>query len=472
MDQELIAYLDERFRGIDKRFNAVDERFNAVDERFNAVDERFNAIDERFRETTQQIQDLRQETVRRFDEVHATIRQTDVKLEGLRGDIKLVAEGVAMTNEKLDLFREDVAREFEETREFNRSSYRDLDRRVKDLSELKEPCPPENLRTGRGTDTAFRFEGDHHVPGLVGHRRRVELDLFAYTSVEGPSAVDASVRHPPELVIAARTGGRTIVERQIPVLVVGGHEQEPPSRTCLVTDRPQRADRDRRRRNELEILAHPCRGGAHFDHGLLCPRPFGRDLALQVRDRAFQPRLLGEQPSGQTAQSHDQRRGERHRPGAAPTLGHRDPGGGGRFSMRDDGPRELPFNRRRHGQSLVLHGGWLDRREQMGLDIRPGRDRLQLGGNQPQHLDIEARERLGGLRGLAGNKRLSGLALQRLQHGQDGAFLGGEILVHSSSLISERRAPRSFFMASSVRVLTVPSGTSARAAISLCERPS
>jgi methyl-accepting chemotaxis protein len=105
MDQELIAYLDEHFRG----------------------------IDERFRETSQQIQDLRQETSRRFDEVHATVRQTDVKVEDLRGKIELVAEGVAMVDEKLEIFRQEVAREFEETRAFNRSSYRKLDRRVKDL---------------------------------------------------------------------------------------------------------------------------------------------------------------------------------------------------------------------------------------------------------------------------------------------------------------------------------------------------
>ena len=105
MDPELIAYLDERFRG----------------------------IDERFRETSQQIQGLREETSQRFDRMEEQLRLTDVRVEGLESRIQLVAEGVAMVNEKLDASKLEVAREFSDTRALIQSGYRDLDKRVKVL---------------------------------------------------------------------------------------------------------------------------------------------------------------------------------------------------------------------------------------------------------------------------------------------------------------------------------------------------
>ena len=109
MDPELIAYLDERFRG----------------------------IDERFRETSQQIQGLREETSERFDKVDERLDQmdeklrlTDVRVEGLQSQIQVVAEGVAAGNEKLDAFKKDVAKEFSDTRDLIKDGYRDLDKRV------------------------------------------------------------------------------------------------------------------------------------------------------------------------------------------------------------------------------------------------------------------------------------------------------------------------------------------------------
>jgi chromosome segregation ATPase len=116
MDPVLIAYLDERFQGIDERFRGIDESF------------------------TQQIQGLREETARRFDKMDEELghmdeqlRLTDVKVEGLRDDIKQVAEGVVMVNEKLDASKPEVAREFNDTRALIQSGYRDLDKRVKVL---------------------------------------------------------------------------------------------------------------------------------------------------------------------------------------------------------------------------------------------------------------------------------------------------------------------------------------------------
>jgi chromosome segregation ATPase len=126
MDPELIAYLDERFRGIDERFRGIDERFRG--------------IDERFRETAQQIQELRQDTARQFERMEKAIqrnekaiRHTGVRVEGLHSEIRLVADGVAAGNQKLESFRGEVAQEFQAARGLIRQSYRDLDQRVRDL---------------------------------------------------------------------------------------------------------------------------------------------------------------------------------------------------------------------------------------------------------------------------------------------------------------------------------------------------
>jgi len=102
MDPELIAYLDERFRGIDESF-------------------------------TQQIQGLREETSQRFNRMDEQLRLTDVKVEGLRDNIQQVAEGVVMVNEKLDASKPEVTREFSDLKALIQSGYKELDKRVKVL---------------------------------------------------------------------------------------------------------------------------------------------------------------------------------------------------------------------------------------------------------------------------------------------------------------------------------------------------
>ncbi len=89
MDQELIAYLDTRFR-----------------------------------ETNQQIAGLREETKQE-------IRQVYVVIEGLRHEVQLVAEGVKGANERLDTFKAEVAQEFKDVRSLIHLSYKDLDRRIR-----------------------------------------------------------------------------------------------------------------------------------------------------------------------------------------------------------------------------------------------------------------------------------------------------------------------------------------------------
>jgi predicted nucleic acid-binding Zn-ribbon protein len=121
MDQELIAYLDERFRRIDEQFRGVDERF---------------------RETWQHMD-------ARFEQVHEEIRHTRVEVEDMRRHVGLLAEGVINMNEKLDRFQGEVKQRFDETHSFIKASYSSLEGRVHTLEvwrETKERDPIEIIR--------------------------------------------------------------------------------------------------------------------------------------------------------------------------------------------------------------------------------------------------------------------------------------------------------------------------------------
>lgn len=115
MDQELIAYLDERFRGIDRRFQGIDEQFRELNER---MDRRFDEVDRRFEQMDRRFEQVD----RRFEKVEESIRHTFIELEGLRGDIRQVAEGVAGVNEQLESFKKDTNRRINVLERFGRPS--------------------------------------------------------------------------------------------------------------------------------------------------------------------------------------------------------------------------------------------------------------------------------------------------------------------------------------------------------------
>ena len=102
MDQDLIAYLDERFGENSKHIDTL----------------------------RQEISGLRQETAERFEVVEGAIRQTHVAVEGLRGDIQLLAEGIIGMEEKAQSFRNEATGQFEEVRKSIEPYFRQLDRRV------------------------------------------------------------------------------------------------------------------------------------------------------------------------------------------------------------------------------------------------------------------------------------------------------------------------------------------------------
>ena len=131
MDQELIAYLEKNFAQIGERFAQMDERFNRMDERSDRTDERVGKQD-------QEIRSFREEMTRRFGHLDEGVRHTQVLIEGLRGDLGVVAEGVIGLDERLIAFRKEVAQDIDEVRKLIRPIYSALDQRVRNLEVSKD----------------------------------------------------------------------------------------------------------------------------------------------------------------------------------------------------------------------------------------------------------------------------------------------------------------------------------------------
>ena len=120
----------------------IDESRTEARQRFEQLEKDLaGRIDESRVETRQRFEQLEGEIRQTRTQLQGEIRQLDVKiqklddkvhiqLEYVRGDIRLVAEGVANVNEKLDRHISETAREFEEVRSLTRLSYVQLEKRV------------------------------------------------------------------------------------------------------------------------------------------------------------------------------------------------------------------------------------------------------------------------------------------------------------------------------------------------------
>ena len=123
MDQEQIAHFERLFSSLsqrmDQRFDAVDQRFDAVDQRFDAVDQRFDGVDQR------------------LDKVEIEAREAHILIEGLREEVKMVAEGVADVREELQAHKAEVNARFDKVDKrlltieaYAHTSYEDLNSRI------------------------------------------------------------------------------------------------------------------------------------------------------------------------------------------------------------------------------------------------------------------------------------------------------------------------------------------------------
>ena len=130
MDQDLKVYLDEQFTRMDEQFARMDERFEKVDERFEKVDEQFARMDERFARMDERFEKVDE----RFEKLEDEVHRNRIVTEGLRDDLRQVADGVAANTERL----EKLQRHFED-------SHTKLEARVTRLEAAKRTT----LRTTR-----------------------------------------------------------------------------------------------------------------------------------------------------------------------------------------------------------------------------------------------------------------------------------------------------------------------------------
>jgi archaellum component FlaC len=118
--------IDQRFDGIDQRFDGINQRFDGIDQRFDGTDQRFDGVDQRLNGVDQKFNGVNQ----RFDELK---RHFDVVGESLRGDIRLVTEGLIGAEERSAREFERVRDEIGEVKSLVRISYGELDRRMQAL---------------------------------------------------------------------------------------------------------------------------------------------------------------------------------------------------------------------------------------------------------------------------------------------------------------------------------------------------
>ena len=142
MDQELISYLDARFQAIEGRFRENAQQLQDFREetlnRFDRVETRLQRAEDAIRSNQEGIESNRKAIEANSKAIAANetaIRHTDIKVEALRDEIRLVADGVATVDQKLEAFRVEVAKEFEQVRAENRTAYTNLNRRVTRLEQ-------------------------------------------------------------------------------------------------------------------------------------------------------------------------------------------------------------------------------------------------------------------------------------------------------------------------------------------------
>jgi chromosome segregation ATPase len=147
MDQDLIVYLDRQFADLREENR---RRFEQIDSRFERLEEE--------------------------------VRHGRVEVEGLRGQIQLLAECIVSFDQRLELFKGEVRRELETARGQIRPLYEALQSRVRTLEswrETKERDPIEIIKE--------RF-GLKDRRGLKSQRDPVDVIRERFGLVKDPSS--------------------------------------------------------------------------------------------------------------------------------------------------------------------------------------------------------------------------------------------------------------------------------------------
>jgi len=138
MDQELIAYLDQRFGAIDQRFGTLDQRLKdlrwEMNQRFEKVDERFDQADGR------------------FDSLEERVHLSGVVVESLRDELRVVAEGFMGYSDQMEKHSAEVDRKLDDLKALIGPTYRSLEQKTdSQVTELKRRVVVLEERAARET---------------------------------------------------------------------------------------------------------------------------------------------------------------------------------------------------------------------------------------------------------------------------------------------------------------------------------
>jgi chromosome segregation ATPase len=135
MDQELITYFDEHFRRTSQQIG--DLRGEMTQQISALSEETTRQISALREEMMQQISSLREEMTQRFEQVDRRFerleeedRHTQVIVESLHGEIRLLAEGIMGLGERLEAHKNEITRQIKEIEASIAPYYQDLNRRV------------------------------------------------------------------------------------------------------------------------------------------------------------------------------------------------------------------------------------------------------------------------------------------------------------------------------------------------------
>jgi chromosome segregation ATPase len=122
---------------IDARLDAIENRLDAIENRLDAVENRLDAVEKWQKYAEGQFKEI----FRRLEIIERHIHRFGLEIEAIKTDIKLVAEGHLMLNEKFDRLRTEALEHAITMRNdvltLYRTTYGDLERRVKALETLR-----------------------------------------------------------------------------------------------------------------------------------------------------------------------------------------------------------------------------------------------------------------------------------------------------------------------------------------------
>lgn len=135
MDQELISYLDKRFDSIEADIKGLKTDVQELKTDVQGLKTDVQGLKADVQELKADVEGLKTEV----KEIKKDSHETRILLEGLRGDVQMIAEGLATGfDEGLKPLRSEYDQKVDEVRSIQQLSFSDLRRRVQVLEDWKE----------------------------------------------------------------------------------------------------------------------------------------------------------------------------------------------------------------------------------------------------------------------------------------------------------------------------------------------